>query len=134
MNKIRKAFRSIYTSLYLIVFFATNNALAYRTSYSSNNNPFTMLLLIFLFYAMVICVWIVVAYWGCKDANKRGQNGLLWGIVIFFGGLLGLLVYIALRNNFKTDTPKRICTNGGRSIPFDANICPYCAKKFEIYY
>lgn len=27
----------------------------------------------------------------------------------------------------------RMCPNCGRPIPFDANICPYCGKKFESY-
>jgi uncharacterized Zn-finger protein len=26
---------------------------------------------------------------------------------------------------------KRRCPNCGRLIPFDANLCPYCGKKFE---
>jgi MFS family permease len=27
--------------------------------------------------------------------------------------------------------PSRLCPNCGRSIPYDANVCPYCSKKFE---
>lgn len=29
--------------------------------------------------------------------------------------------------------PSRICPNCNKNIPFDANICPYCGKKFETY-
>lgn len=27
---------------------------------------------------------------------------------------------------------KRYCTNCGREIPFDANVCPYCGKDFRV--
>ena len=27
---------------------------------------------------------------------------------------------------------KRYCTNCGREIPFDANVCPYCGKDFLV--
>jgi hypothetical protein len=30
----------------------------------------------------------------------------------------------------KEPEKKRYCPNCGRDIPFDANICPYCGKKF----
>jgi len=33
----------------------------------------------------------------------------------------------------ESDVQGRICPNCGRSIPFDANICPYCSKRFEDY-
>jgi len=38
-------------------------------------------------------IGIVLAFWTYQDANKRGGNGILWGIVVFIFGLLGLLVY-----------------------------------------
>jgi len=28
---------------------------------------------------------------------------------------------------------ERHCPNCGRSIPFDARACPYCAKKFDMF-
>jgi len=33
----------------------------------------------------------------------------------------------------KSGEPDRRCPNCGRPIPFDANICPYCSKKFDDY-
>ncbi len=35
--------------------------------------------------------------------------------------------------NEQADREKRYCPACGRVIPFDANICPYCGKKFEVY-
>jgi len=38
---------------------------------------------------------------------------------------------ILISNN--TTVTSRICPNCNKFIPFDANICPYCGKKFETY-
>jgi predicted amidophosphoribosyltransferase len=35
--------------------------------------------------------------------------------------------------NRKETKKNRYCTNCGRTIPFDAKICPYCMKKFTEY-
>lgn len=36
---------------------------------------------------------IAIAYWVYQDASKRGGNAILWAVVGFVFGLLGLLVY-----------------------------------------
>ncbi len=33
----------------------------------------------------------------------------------------------------KSSESERRCPNCGQAIPFDANICPYCSKRFEDY-
>ena len=43
----------------------------------------------------------------------------------------GELVPITLKSNSAESS--RICPNCGQAIPFDANICPYCSKRFEDY-
>ena len=40
---------------------------------------------------------------------------------------------ISISTSTKTAESDRICPNCGKAIPFDANICPYCSKKFEEY-
>jgi hypothetical protein len=71
-------------------------------------------------------------------------------ILIIVGALffivLALIIGIISDNNSKDFAEKtilpllkgshygdRICPNCARPIPFDAKICPYCAKKFESY-
>jgi hypothetical protein len=72
-----------------------------------------------------------------------------FGIVGILGVIPSLLYIYALYIPYKrikdkdliptqisVDQPtnhQRYCTNCGRAIPFDANICPYCAKRFESY-
>ena len=60
---------------------------------------------------------------------------MLIGFILF---IVGLVIpsnkKIVIRN--ETKSPKiekshdRYCPDCGRSIPFDANVCPYCSKKF----
>jgi hypothetical protein len=51
-------------------------------------------------------IWVVVAIilviWVYNDANKRGANGCLWALIVFVGGVFGLLIYLALGRNQPT--------------------------------
>jgi hypothetical protein len=46
---------------------------------------------------ILFLVNIAILVWVYQDANKRGTNGCLWAIVVFFLGLIGLILYILLR-------------------------------------
>lgn len=61
--------------------------------------------------------------------------GWLGGAVCILAGLLLGIVLIAIglaQPSKKEEKEKRdrYCPKCGRTIPFDANICPYCGKKF----
>lgn len=72
---------------------------------------------------------------------KRENDFVIWFILFWFLGII--MPYIVQTElNKIADNPHlleslkhrdRYCPNCGRRIPFDANICPYCAKKFESY-
>jgi predicted nucleic acid-binding Zn ribbon protein len=88
--------------------------------------------------AMVTCaifaivwfiIWILVAIWVYKDAEKRGKSGVLWLIIVILLGLIGLIIWLVIRG--EKSAPSRHCPNCGRGIPEDARSCPYCNKKFE---
>lgn len=62
--------------------------------------------------------------------------GWLGGVVCILAGLLLGIVLIAIgliQPSKKEDKRDRYCPKCGRAIPFDANICPYCGKKFDDY-
>lgn len=46
---------------------------------------------IFFVVDLILLVWVY------QDANKRGTNGCLWAIVVFFLSWIGLILYILLR-------------------------------------
>ena len=60
------------------------------------------------------------------------------------GGIFALLLLIViiyyLSKPKKSDNKKslsqndRYCPNCGRGIPFNAKVCPYCGKQFEVYF
>ncbi len=65
----------------------------------------------FIFILVLFIIWISIVAWVARDANKRGTSGTLWGILTFFLGLIGLLVYLIAR-------PK------GNLV-----LCDYCRKE-----
>ena len=43
-------------------------------------------------------VWVALAYWVYKDANKRNMdNAILWAAITFLLGLIGLVIYLIVR-------------------------------------
>jgi Na+/H+-dicarboxylate symporter len=83
---------------------------------------------------IIFIIWIILAIWVYKDAQKRGSSGALWLIIVIFTGIIGLIIWLVVRPPIGGETAaesKRMCPNCGRPIPMDARACPYCAKKFE---
>ena len=86
--------------------------------------------------AVIIVVWVIfilIAIWVYRDAEKRGGNGILWLIIVIFTGIIGIIIWLVVRPPIGGKKPEseRRCPNCGRPIPMDARVCPYCSKKFE---
>jgi hypothetical protein len=47
----------------------------------------------FRFLGFGLLIQVVLAVWVGLDAGKRGMSGVLWGLLVFFTGIVGLLVY-----------------------------------------
>lgn len=75
-------------------------------------------------------IWMAVAYFVYKDANARGMSGGLWAIVVFFLGIVGIIIYVLVRKGEKKEET-RTCLGCGRQIPLTFNVCPHCGKKVE---
>ena len=84
-----------------------------------------------------IVIWLIIAIliaiWVYRDAQKRGESGALWLIIVILTSIIGLIIWLVVRPPIGGKKPEseRRCPNCGRPIPMDARICPYCSKKFE---
>jgi membrane protease YdiL (CAAX protease family) len=98
----------------------------------------------FLFgYSLVCCfvmfipwiIWLILGIWVYKDAEKRGKSGILWFLIVFVLGIIGLIIWLVVRppigGEQKQQSSGRMCPNCGRPIPMDAQVCPYCGKNFN---
>lgn len=93
------------------------------------------------FVFIPIIIWIILAVWVYKDAQKRDGNGVLWLVIVLLTGIVGLIVWLIVRppigsgssqsTNIFGSEPSRRCPSCGRGIPNDAQVCPYCGKRFH---
>jgi hypothetical protein len=78
-----------------------------------------------LFFAVPSVIYIIIGHY--------------YGIASFFPLIYFLFIpmvwYLFKNRGFfiskHVEKPARICPSCGRSIPFDANLCPYCERRFE---
>ena len=83
-------------------------------------------------------LWLIIAVligiWVYRDAEKRGSSGILWLIIVFITGIIGLIIWLIVRppvgGKKESMASDRRCPECGRTIPEDAKVCPYCGKKF----
>lgn len=90
--------------------------------------------LICAFYIIMIIVWIIIAIWVYRDAEKRDSSGALWLLIVLLTGIIGLIIWFVIRppiGGEKKIGHDRRCPACGRPIPMDAQVCPYCGKDFR---
>nr|MDO8062581.1 PLDc N-terminal domain-containing protein [Candidatus Freyrarchaeum guaymaensis]HDO80025.1 hypothetical protein [Candidatus Bathyarchaeota archaeon] len=50
---------------------------------------------------LVIALWcivaIILAVWVYRDAEERGMEGALWLIIVLLTGIIGLIIYLIVR-------------------------------------
>ena len=92
---------------------------------------------------VMFILWIVLAIWVYKDAERRGSSGALWLVIVIITGILGLIIWLVVRPPIggkqqmapppvqQQQYSDRRCPSCGRAIPNDARVCPYCGKNFD---
>jgi len=45
----------------------------------------------------MLLIWAVLAIYVYSDAEKSDMPGCLWAIIVFLGGLIGFLIYLAVK-------------------------------------
>ncbi len=84
-----------------------------------------VLLLCFILFAL--CTSAFFAAWVCQDCKRRGDDPVLWAIVVFAATpLIGLLIYFLRRQEIKSTCPA--C---GHKISLKANYCEECGTQIE---
>ena len=76
-------------------------------------------------------IGILILIWVYQDAESRGMDGLLWAIIVFFLNIIGLILYLVVREG-RVLTPQRItriCPKCGQVLSEDARFCPRCGKE-----
>ena len=75
---------------------------------------------------VLLCLWAALALWVYHDAERRGHSGLLWGLFVFFGMIIGLIIYLIVRST----TPDPVFGH----IAGGPGACPSCDKPVRSTY
>lgn len=91
--------------------------------------------LIILPLLFVLIGWIVIVVWVYRDAERRALNGILWGLLVFFGNIIGLIIYLIVRSE---QLPKGIagnvvapCPGCGKAVPQSHAFCHHCGARLK---
>ena len=79
-------------------------------------------------------IQIVLSFWVGFDAQKRGMHGLLWGLLVFFTGIVGLIVYLIVapgltQRSGGAQPPGAAAARCGKcnaAVQPEFKACPYC--------
>lgn len=84
-----------------------------------------ILLLCFILFAM--CTSAFFAAWVSQDCKRRGDDPVLWAVIVFAATpFIGLLIYFLRRSETKT-----LCPACGQRISVRANYCEECGTPME---
>jgi hypothetical protein len=96
-------------------------------------------------------VAILLAVWVYRDAEKRGESGILWLIIVLITGIIGLIIWLIVRGDKPVissepatkvppppptvqtaqTTDAQFCPNCGASIQPNSIYCANCGASLE---
>ncbi|MFX0163559.1 MAG: zinc-ribbon domain-containing protein, partial [Candidatus Hodarchaeota archaeon] len=65
-----------------------------------------------------LIIVVLIGLWIYRDAESRGENGVLWLIIVFFLNIIGLIIWLLVR------PPKKEMVE--RKVVEKVLVCPYC--------
>ncbi len=103
------------------------------------------------FMAAIFLVAILLAVWVYRDAEKRGESGILWLIIVLITGIIGLIIWLIVRGDKPVissepttkvppppqtvqttqTTGAQFCPNCGASIQSNSIFCANCGASLE---
>jgi RNA polymerase subunit RPABC4/transcription elongation factor Spt4 len=83
---------------------------------------------------ILIFLWVFIIIWVYRDAERRAMSGVLWALLVFVGNIIGLIIYLIVRNDSLTTrgvetTVAEPCLNCGTMVRQHFEYCPGCGKK-----
>lgn len=88
-----------------------------------------------IFPILLTILWIAVIIWVYKDAERRKMNGVIWALLVFFGNVIGLLIYIIVRSDSLPAITSALDTNPcpdcGKSVASRYTFCPHCGSRLH---
>ena len=93
-------------------------------------------LILFLPMILMFIISFVIIFWVYRDAEKKGMNGVLWALLVFVGNIIGLLIYLIVRND---EHPRAIaagrkepCPSCATPVAQSFSFCPQCGAKLKL--
>ncbi|GFI47373.1 hypothetical protein IMSAGC019_02697 [Lachnospiraceae bacterium] len=128
MNKAKKNRLPFYIGIPVILFLIFLRFGIYfvkSDGFSGLSLLLPVLLLCFILFAL--CTSSLFAAWVYQDCKSRGDDPVLWAVVVFAATpFIGLLIYFLRRPETKT-----VCPACGQRISVKANYCEKCGTPIE---
>jgi RNA polymerase subunit RPABC4/transcription elongation factor Spt4 len=87
------------------------------------------------FSLLLVIIWLAVILWVYKDAERRRMSGLLWALLVLIGNLIGLVIYLIVRQEHPCCEPVGSADSSPPAPPEAAEkklfTCPACQKPVE---
>jgi RNA polymerase subunit RPABC4/transcription elongation factor Spt4 len=85
---------------------------------------------------ILLFFWVLVSVWVYNDAEKKNMSGILWGLLVFVGNIIGLIIYLIVRSGTlasATNVPalQKKCPSCAQSIREDFKLCPHCGTNLK---
>ena len=100
---------------------------------------------------ILFVLYIKLLIWVYRDAQKRNMDEVIWLLIVFFTGLIGLIIYLIVRDPLmakkteqapepKTPQPEpkteekrdvRYCSACGSPVTEKAEFCSLCGEKLK---
>lgn len=90
--------------------------------------------LIILLPIILLLIGIAIGIWVYEDAEARGEEGVVWLLIVLIANIFGLIIWLVVRPKekkgaTKTKTDTKFCPNCGTEVNADANYCENCGEE-----
>ncbi len=93
-------------------------------SKSSDDAIMMGVIFVLLIVLVFFIIWLYILVWVVRDASKRGKSGTFWGLLTFFLGIIGLIIYLLVRPGGNLVS----CNFCGKQKLETLPQCPHCGR------